>query len=53
MEWSDVIKTAIHLRGLYPNNRRCPPWPEVPPETFATVQRVAEKTFGPFEKVAL
>ena len=53
LEWSDVIKTAIHSRGLYANNRRCPPWPEVPPETFARVRRVAEDVFGPFEKVEL
>ena len=53
LEWSDAIKTAIHLRGLYPNNRRCPPWPEVPPETFAAVRQTVEEVFGPLEKVTL
>ena len=53
LEWSDAIKTAIHLRGLYPNNRRCPPWPEVPTETFATVRQTVDDVFGPSEKVTL
>ena len=53
LDWSDAIKTAIHLRGLYPNNRRCPPRPEVTPETVAAVRQVVEEIFGPIEKVTL
>ncbi len=53
VDWIHAIKTAIHLRGLYPSNRRCPPWPAVPPETVATVRQVVEEVFGPIEEVGL
>ena len=53
VDWLHAIKGAIHLRGLYPTARRCPPWPDAPPETIATVRRVLEDIFGPIEKVGL
>ena len=52
-DWIESLKTVIHLMGIYPNNRKCPPWPEVPSETFTAVRALAEKLFGPIERVAL
>lgn len=52
-DWVNSIKTAIHLRGLYPSNHKCPPWPEVPSETFTSIRELVEEVFGPIEKVSL
>ena len=49
VDWIHAIKTPIHLRGLYPSARRCPPWPDASPETIATVRGVLEDVFGPIE----
>ncbi len=53
VDWLHAIKGAVHLRGLYPSARRCPPWPDASPETLATVRKVMEDVFGPIERVAL
>jgi 4-hydroxy-tetrahydrodipicolinate synthase len=53
VDWLHAIKGAIHLRGLYPSARKCPPWPDASPETIDTIRKVLEDVFGPIEKVAL
>ena len=51
--WLAAIKTAIYLRGLYPNNRPCPPSPEVSQQQLDTVRQLMEEVFGPLEWVDL
>ena len=51
--WLGAIKTAIWLRGLYPNNRPGPPKREVTPEQVDSVRRLIERLFGPIEKATL
>ena len=51
--WMASIKTAIYLRGLYPNNRPCPPMPAPTDETVVKVRDILEEVFGPIENVDL
>jgi len=51
--WLQAIKTALHLRGLYPNNLPCPPLPPATAEQYETVRRTIEEVFGPIERLSL
>ena len=53
MYWLQVGKTAMHLRGLYPNDLLCPPQRPAAPANVERVRRAMEETFGPIERVAL
>jgi len=44
--WLAVMKSAVQLQGLYPNNWPCPPNPTPPPGLIDEVQTKLEEIFG-------
>lgn len=51
--WLNAIKSAIYLRGLYPNSRPCPPQLATTMAQMDKVRCVIEDVFGPIESVDL
>jgi len=44
--WLAVMKSAVQLQGLYPNNWPCPPNPTPPPGLIDEMQTKLEEVFG-------
>jgi 4-hydroxy-tetrahydrodipicolinate synthase len=51
--WLKAIKTALYLRGLYPDNQSCPPMPPPTPQQVEKVRRALETVFGPIARMGL
>ena len=51
--WLHAVKEAIRLRGLYPNNRLCPPQRATTQQQSVAVRTAVEQVFGPLEPVRL
>lgn len=53
MPWGDVMRSSLHLHGLYPHNRPCPPSPELPAKDYEKLRSKLAKVFGGIRKAGL
>ena len=47
VDWMYAVKIAIHMAGLYPNNRVAPPYKATTPEQVKKVHDSLKQIFGP------